>query len=284
VVQQFTQTSSQSQASRTRNARSRNNKSNRTVRNAPGPRFAHPAEADIAQWLTANGIRWQYEPTSFPLVIDDAGKLIQSFTPDFFLPDIGTYIEMTTMRQALVTRKNQKFRRMRELYPETNVRLLYRRDVELIQTWYGRKSSSSPAPDAAPRFSEAQINRRIRECADHLAATYPNSRINLIPLPGGERFAELVEAELPAVPHTRSRREQTVLVAGAVGTGATTYRAMQKIEAAESVQIITLVERPTARLVDLPIAFAGFQVGAEWLVGCGLGDADRSELFTVQPS
>jgi hypothetical protein len=280
VVQQLSSATAEPQASRTRNNRTRNNKT-RINRPKSFPRFAHPAEADIAQWLTANGIRWQYEPTSFPLEIDIEGNLVQSFKPDFYLPDVETYIEMTTMRQALVTRKNQKFRRMRELYPETKVRLLYRRDVELIQTWYGGNGAYVTDPDAVPRFTESQITKRIGECAQELIGRYSGQGIQLIPVAGGEHFAHCLEQFLPRPEGNLLVNRQPILVTGAIGTGLSIHQTMRSFGDTSNLEIVTMIDRPTARLVDLPIAFSAFPVGAEWMVGCGLGTDTRSGLFAV---
>ncbi len=67
---------------------------------------------------------------------DEQGEAVESFTPDFWLPDLGTYVELTTMRQCLVTRKNRKLRRFRERYPQQRVRVLYRRDIASLATRY----------------------------------------------------------------------------------------------------------------------------------------------------
>ena len=94
----------------------------------PNAEFAHPSEAELASILDFYQIPWQYEPRSFPLRYDESGRVIESFTPDFYLPEADLYIELTTLRQSLVTKKNRKLRRLRELYPDVNVKLLYRRD------------------------------------------------------------------------------------------------------------------------------------------------------------
>ncbi len=91
-------------------------------------------------------LRWEYEPHTFPLRWDEAGRVVESFTPDFWLPDVGTYLELTTLRQCLVTRKNRKVRRFRELYPDKRVHLLYRSDLEKLALKY---SARMPALAAA---------------------------------------------------------------------------------------------------------------------------------------
>jgi len=85
-------------------------------------------------------IPWQYEPRSFPLRYDESGRVIESFSPDFYLPDADLYIELTTLRQSLVTKKNRKLRRLRELYPEISIKLLYRRDFLSLARKFGLRT------------------------------------------------------------------------------------------------------------------------------------------------
>jgi len=113
----------------------------------PRPTFAHPAEEALALILDFYGIEWEYEPRTFPLEWDEQGNVVEAFTPDFYLPQQALYLEITTLRQPLVTRKNRKLRRFRELYPEKTVILLYRGDLERLGAKYSRR-----APRALPRF------------------------------------------------------------------------------------------------------------------------------------
>ncbi len=92
--------------------------------------FAHPSELVFARLLDFYGIRWEYEPRTFPLKYDDKGNIIEAFSPDFYLPDSDLYVELTTMKQSLVTKKNRKVKRLRELYPDITIRLLYQKDFE----------------------------------------------------------------------------------------------------------------------------------------------------------
>jgi hypothetical protein len=96
-------------------------------------RFAHPSERLFAALLDLCGERWQYEPVEFPLRWDELGTPVAGFRPDFYLVDRGLFIELTTADQRLVTRKNGKVRRMRQLYPEIPIAIVYQRDfMELL--------------------------------------------------------------------------------------------------------------------------------------------------------
>lgn len=108
-----------------------------TSNGADSVRFAHRSEAEFARILDFYGIRWEYEPRSFPLEWDARGRVIESFNPDFYLPEVDLFIELTTLKQSLVTKKNRKIRRLRELYPNVNVKIFYGRDFRQLLLKYG---------------------------------------------------------------------------------------------------------------------------------------------------
>ncbi|TDB39051.1 MAG: hypothetical protein D9V44_05145 [Actinobacteria bacterium] len=119
-----------------------------------GISFAHPSERVAAQILDFYRIAWEYEPRSFPIEWDGDGNVIASFAPDFYLPDFGLFIELTTMNQKLVTKKNRKVRRLKELYPEINIKILYQKDFRRLLFKYGipvqeRSHSEGGGLDAA---------------------------------------------------------------------------------------------------------------------------------------
>jgi hypothetical protein len=111
-------------------------------RGSEQPRFANPAELEYAKVLDWYGIPWEYEPTTFVLARDEEGRVIEAFTPDFYLPDQDLYLEVTVMKQSLVTRKNRKLRKLRELYPDVKIKLFYERDFERLATRYGLRKAS----------------------------------------------------------------------------------------------------------------------------------------------
>ena len=99
--------------------------------------FAHESEEYFASLLDFYAIEWHYEPTCFPLEWDGTGRVTESVTPDFYLPKFDLYVELTTMKQSLVTRKNRKLRRLRELYPEINVKIFYGKDYKRLAFKFG---------------------------------------------------------------------------------------------------------------------------------------------------
>ncbi|MBI3470385.1 MAG: hypothetical protein HY013_03405 [Candidatus Solibacter usitatus] len=111
----------------------------------PRKAFAHPSEEIFAHLLDFYRIPWEYEPRSFPVQWDREGKVLEAFTPDFYLPEMDLYVELTTMKQSLVTRKNRKVKLLRELYPQINIQVFYQKDFENLIFKYGLAGRLAPA-------------------------------------------------------------------------------------------------------------------------------------------
>lgn len=107
--------------------------------------FAHASERQYARLLDFYQIKWDYEPRTFDVEWDADGNILKQFSPDFYLPEFDTYIEVTTMNQKLVTKKNRKVRRLRELYPDVKIKIFYQRDYVKLLAKYGL---TEPGDDA----------------------------------------------------------------------------------------------------------------------------------------
>lgn len=107
-------------------------------RPAGRPAFAHASEAELARILDFYDVRWTYEPDTFPIGWNLDGDVVESFSPDFYLPDLELYVELTTLKQKLVRKKNRKLRRLRELYPGVRIKLFYARDFRMLLLKFGR--------------------------------------------------------------------------------------------------------------------------------------------------
>lgn len=107
--------------------------------------FANESEQEFAHILDFYKISWDYEPTTFPIAWDEEGYVRESFTPDFFLPDYGVFIELTTMKQSLVTKKNRKVRLFEQHYPDIPIKLFYGKDYKALLAKFG-----IPAYDVEP--------------------------------------------------------------------------------------------------------------------------------------
>jgi hypothetical protein len=102
------------------------------------PGFAHASEAEFGRILDFYEVAWEYEPHVFPILWDLDGNVLESFAPDFFLPELELFVELTTLQQRLVRKKNRKVRRLRELYPGLRIKLFYARDFRALMLKYGR--------------------------------------------------------------------------------------------------------------------------------------------------
>src|ERR1700704_3254694 len=122
----------------------------------PRPPFAHASEAEFARILDFYEVRWEYEPHVFPILWNLEGLVVESFSPDFWLPDLELYVELTTLKQSLVRKKNRKLRRLRELYPDVRIKLFYGRDFRALMLKYGKHGlisamSGTPGQSTPPR-------------------------------------------------------------------------------------------------------------------------------------
>jgi hypothetical protein len=99
--------------------------------------FGHPSEELFANLLNFYRIEWEYEPRSFALQWDKDGNIVEAFTPDFYLAEFDLYVELTTMKQALVTKKNRKIKLLRAIYPHVNIQVFYQKDFQDLVFKYG---------------------------------------------------------------------------------------------------------------------------------------------------
>jgi hypothetical protein len=105
--------------------------------------FANESEREFTRILDFYEIKWDYEPTTFPIAWDDEGYVRESFTPDFYLPDYGLFIELTTMKQSLVTKKNRKVRLFEQHYPNIPIKLFYGKDYKALLAKFGISPQSA---------------------------------------------------------------------------------------------------------------------------------------------
>jgi hypothetical protein len=170
----------------------------------------------MARILDFYEVRWEYEPHLFPIMWNLDGAVVESFAPDFWLPELDLYLEMTTLKQRLVRKKNRKLRRLRELYPAIRIKLFYARDFRALMLKYGRLAlvddmsgtSGQVVPPPAP--AEAVMARSIGGVAT------PGAR----PTPGAAPSTPAVAGDAPAsVGHRSSRRERRIARRAVGGPG-----------------------------------------------------------------
>jgi hypoxanthine phosphoribosyltransferase len=187
-----------------------------------GTRFAHASEAEMARILDFYAVRWEYEPTTFPILWNLDGDVVESFAPDFYLPELELFLEMTTLKQRLVRKKNRKLRRLRELYPDIRIKLFYARDFRAMMLKYGRLAlaealSGTPGQVVSER---AQAAAALAEQAALDAATAvldPSptdaaTELDLVPEPAVVPVAAVEPGETPPIvrasPRARNSRRR----------------------------------------------------------------------------
>jgi hypothetical protein len=127
--------------------------------------FAHASEAELSRILDYYQVRWEYEPRSFPILWTLEGKVVESFAPDFYLPDLDLYVELTTLKQTLVRKKNRKLRRLRELYPEIRIKLFYAKDFRALMLKYGKIALAAELSGAGGQFGLPDAVLAVRAAA-----------------------------------------------------------------------------------------------------------------------
>lgn len=260
--------------------------------------FAHPSEEEFAQILGFYNIEWVYEPQSFPLAWEGE-RVTEMFTPDFYLPGLDLYVELTTLKQSLVTEKNRKLRRLRELYPEVNITLLYKKDFDrlLAKFGYGPLAQERGQGVGEILFSSAEIQRQVREMAKKLSKDFANRRPVMIGVLRGVFcfMADLIrqmtiplDVDFMAISYyggedstiVKITKDIDINVAGRlvilvediVDTGFTLNFVINHLKAkgVSELVVCTLLDKRTRRIVAIPLDYVGFEVPDEFVIGYGL--------------
>jgi bifunctional protein TilS/HprT len=259
--------------------------------------FAHPSEEDFAKLLDFYCIEWLYEPRSFPLKWK-GGKIAEMFTPDFYLPELDLYLELTTLKQNLLTEKNRKLRQLRELYPEVNIRLLNKNDFLKLLAKYGYGPLGEAKIEGIDRvlYSHAKIQQRVRTLARHISRDYAGQRLVLIGILKGvvcfmadlmQHLSLPVTVDFMAISYyggdgqvvkiTRDldstiTGQHVLMVEDIVDTGMTLNYILSHLAAHNpaSLRVCTLLDKRARRLINVPLDYVGFEVPDEFVVGYGL--------------
>jgi len=260
--------------------------------------FSHPSEEEFARLLDFYKIQWLYEPRSFPLEWD-GDKVKEMFTPDFYLPELDLYIELTTMKQELAREKNRKLRRLKELYPEVNIKLLNKRDYHrlLAKYGYGPLGRAEAYSVETILFSASQIERRVRQLGRAISRDYAGRSPLLIGILKGvvcfmpdlmRNISLPVSVDFMAISYYGAEETGSVriikdldrsiagldviMVEDIVDTGMTLNYVLHYLAGRNpaSLEVCTLLDKRVRRLVDVPLKYIGFEVPDEFVVGYGL--------------
>ena len=259
--------------------------------------FAHPSEKEFADILDFYNIDWVYEPRSFALTRKEE-KVVEMFTPDFYLPRLDLYVELTTMRQRLVTKKNRKLRRLRQLYPDINITLLYKKDFDRLLAKYGH----GPLAQTRARgigsilYPAPQIQERVTALAKQISADYKESRPVMVGIQRGflcfmadlmRQITVPLDIDFMAISHyggdeyvikiTRDldlniTGRHVLIIEDIIDTGMTLSYLLHHLNAKgpDSIKVCTLFDRPARRIANIHLDYVGFQIPDEFIVGYGL--------------
>jgi len=144
------------------------------------PTFAHASEAELARILDYYDVRWEYEPRTFPILWNPDGDVVESFAPDFYLPELDLYIELTTLKQSLVRKKNRKLRRLRELYPMIRIKLFYGKDFRQLLLKYGRIDLAASLSGVEGQVAYPHAAAVASAPADHAGAGEPAPAVEMV--------------------------------------------------------------------------------------------------------
>ena len=259
--------------------------------------FAHASEVEFANLLDFYKIDWLYEPRSFPLAWNGGG-VSQMFTPDFYLPELDMYVELTTMKQELITAKNRKVRKLREQYPDINIRLITRKDfTKLLEKYgYGPLGEAKVQGVGQVLYSQAQIQRRVRTLARKISKDYAGERIVLVGALKGvmcflsdlmQRISIPLKVDFMDVSHyggdgevvkiTRDldssiSGQHVIMVEDIIDTGMTINYLLAHLASHRpaSLRVCTLLDRRARRLANVRLDYVGFEIPDEFVVGYGL--------------
>lgn len=268
------------------------------LRQARSVTFAHPSEEEFARILDFYNLEWVYEPRSFPLRWD-GDRVTEMFTPDFYLPALDLYVELTTLKQSLVTEKNRKLRHLREIYPEVKITLLYKNDYDRLLAKYGSGPLAQTRAHGINRvlFSATEIGGRVRALAEQISEDYAGRYPTMVGLQRGFLcfMADLIrqitiplDLDFMAISYYTGSDDAVVkitkdmdinitgrhviVVEDIVDTGITLNYILNHLKAREpaSLAVCTLLDRRVRRIADISFNYVGFEVPDEFVVGYGL--------------
>ncbi|MFZ5979665.1 MAG: hypoxanthine phosphoribosyltransferase [Candidatus Zixiibacteriota bacterium] len=153
-------------------------------------------------------------------------------------------------------------------------------------------------------LSQEKIRRRILELADRINTDYAGESLVLVGVLKGcivfmtdlMRLIKLpVELEFISAASYRKgiKQEEDIIIGGGVviplksrhvliiegivDTGRTASLIMKKISKLEpaSVEVVTLLDKPSSHRVKIDIKYKGFSIGNEFVIGYGLDNAQR---------
>jgi len=265
--------------------------------------FANASEEELARILDFYNIDWVYEPRSFPLSWEE-GRITEMFTPDFYLPGLDLYIEITTLKQSSVAKKNRKLRRLKELYPEVKIMLLHKGEYDRLLAKYGCGPLAHTRAQGISRvlYSATEIEERVTALAEQISKDYVGRRPILVGVQRGficfmadliRRITVPLDVDFLTISyyhgdnHTAFRitkdtdlniaGRHVLVVDGIIDTGMTLSAILDHLRPRKpaSLAVCTLLDKRVRRIADIPLEYVGFEVREAFVVGYGLDYAEE---------
>ncbi len=265
--------------------------------------FAHQSEEEFAKLLDFYQIEWLYEPRSFPLKWEE-GRITEMFTPDFYLPGLDLYIEVTTLKPELTRDKKRKVRRMHEVHPDVKIKLLARHEYDILLSKYGYGPLAGTKTRGAGQvlYSTERIQTRVRQLAEEISRGYEGQRPLLIGVMKGVFIfmADLMryltvpaEVDFMAISYYEVEKggavrvtkdldinpegRNVLLIEDIVDTGMTLsfILAYLRTRKPASLAVCTLFDKNVRRLADVELDYVGFAVPEEFIIGYGLDNREE---------
>ncbi len=256
--------------------------------------FAHPSEEEFARLLDFYRIDWLYEPRSFPLQWD-GDRVVEMFTPDFYLPELDVYIELTTMKQSLATEKNRKVRLLKLLHPGTEVMLLNRSGFTRLLAKYGY-GPPAEAKVVKVLVTTSQIQKKVKSLGRLISKDYAGRRLLVVGVLKGvvpfmsdlmrsisiplatdymavSYFAEgKAPVKITKDLDTNITGLDVLMVEDIVDTGMTLNYILDylKTKKPASLRVCALLDKRVRRLAEVKLDYVGFEIPDEFVVGYGL--------------
>jgi len=265
--------------------------------------FANASEEELARILDFYNIDWVYEPRSFPLSWEE-GRITEMFTPDFYLPGLDLYIEITTLKQSSVAKKNRKLRRLKELYPEVKIMLLHKGEYDRLLAKYGCGPLAHTRAQGISRvlYSATEIEEIVTALAEQISKDYAGRRPILVGMQRGfvcfmadlmRRITVPLDVDFLTISYYHGDNHSAfkitkdtdlniagrhvLVVDGIIDTGMTLSAVLDHLRPRKpaSLAVCTLLDKRMRRIADIPLEYVGFEVREAFVVGYGLDYAEE---------
>jgi hypoxanthine phosphoribosyltransferase len=225
------------------------------------------------------------------------------------LPDLNLYVELTTLKPGLTAEKNRKMREIKELFPDTNIIMLKKRDYLRLLAKYGY---GAIAPGQVPDIDKVlipatKVSQRVQEMGEQISKDYAGKEPVLVGVLRGvlcfiadlmRQISVPTSVDLMAVSSydgngqtavrilkdldLNIKGRDVILVEDIVDTGMTLNTLMDYLRTKKpaSLKVAALLDKKARRLMNVHVDYVGFDIPDEFVVGYGL---DFNQRFRNLP-